>query len=141
MWENLLRVDWKRLHHAYGRADGVPRILREMISPNKMTRAQGWDAWWGAVNHQGDYYDSTVAAVPFLIEAVTHPDIPDRVAILNYFRMRWVEAPEYGGDPLVDAPPMLSDAEFAEISDRLILRSSAGYPDGSAERQPDRKRK
>jgi hypothetical protein len=32
MWENLLRVDWKNLHHAYGRADDAPAMLWHMMS-------------------------------------------------------------------------------------------------------------
>src|SRR5262245_27846651 len=105
MWDNLVLVDWSRLTHAYGPAQDTPSILRNMIAHGGAARAAGWDAFWGATNHQGDYYDSTVAAIPFLIEAVAQPDTPDRAAILYYFRDRWLDAPAYGGDPLVTDPP------------------------------------
>lgn len=105
MWDDLLRVDWGRLTHAYGWAQGMPEILRKMIARDETARAEGWDAFWGAINHQGDYYDSTVAAIPFLIEAVADSGTPERANILRYFRDRWLEAPEYGGDPLVPEPP------------------------------------
>src|SRR5438105_879458 len=118
MWDNLFRVDWGRLTHAYGRARGVPNILINMVSRDEKARAEGWDAFWGGINHQGDFYDSTVAAVPFLIEAVSHPEIPGRASLLNYFRERWLDAPQYGGDPALAEPPggvdeptpMLTDA-------------------------------
>ena len=121
MWENLLRVNWNRLTHAYGWARSVPTILLNMISLDEKTRAAGWDAFWGAVNHQGDFYDSTVAAIPLLTEAVNHPKVPDRASILYYFRHRWLDAPQYGGDPMLAEPPggideptpMRSDAELA----------------------------
>src|SRR5579883_1667775 len=124
MWENLARVRWDRLSHAYGRATDVPRILRNMTAADEAVRKAGWDRFWGAVNHQGDFYDSTVAAVPFLIDALTRDEVPCRVTILDYFRGRWLEAPEYGGDPYVPEPPggfdeptpVLTDAEFAAVS-------------------------
>ncbi len=105
MWENLDRVDWGRLTHAYGWATDAPAILRKMVSPDEAARAKGWDGFWGSLNHQGDFYDSTVAAIPFLIGALAHPEVPDRVHILTALRQRWLDAPEYGGDPLVPEPP------------------------------------
>jgi hypothetical protein len=105
MWDNLLRVDWDRLKHAYGWAWDVPSMLRGMIADDEKVRVKAWGDFEAEVNHQGDFYDSTVAAVPFLIEAAANPDTPDRVAILDYCRDRWVDAPRYGGDALVPDPP------------------------------------
>ena len=116
MWDNLLRVDWGRLTHAYGWARDAPAILHNMISHDETARAAGWDAFWGAINHQGDYYDATVAAIPFLIEAVAHPDTPERPAILYCFRELWLEAPLYGGDPLVADPPGGTDIPTPMLS-------------------------
>jgi hypothetical protein len=121
MWDNLLRVNWSGLTHAYGWAQDMPTILRNMTASDESTRAAGWDTFWGAINHQGDFYDSTVAAIPFLIEAVAHPGTPERDRILSYFRDRWLDAPFYGGDPLVVEPPggmdipipMLTHGKFA----------------------------
>jgi hypothetical protein len=122
MWETLHRIDWARLTHAYGWARGVPKILRDMVSHDEKARASGWDAFWGSLNHQGDFYDSTVAVIPFLIEALAHGDIPCRASILDSFRQRWLDAPNYGGDPLVEEPlggideptPCVTDCDAAE---------------------------
>jgi HEAT repeats len=122
MWDNLRRVDWGRLTHAYGWARDVPGMLRGMIADGEGTRAKAWDRFQGAVNHQGDFYDSTVAVVPFLIEAVANPATPGRIGVLHYFRDRWREAPSYGGDAVVPEPPggvdlpipLLTDEAFAQ---------------------------
>src|SRR5262249_14454134 len=105
VWEQLFRVDWGRVTHAYGWARDVPTILHNMIATNQATRDRGWDGFWGSINHQGSFYDATVAAIPFLVEAVANPRTPKRSQILYYFRDRWLEAPEYGGDPGVNEPP------------------------------------
>lgn len=105
MWEQLRRVEWARLTHAYGYAHDVPKILRRMVSSDTSERAAGWDAFWGSLNHQGDFYDSTVAVIPFLIDSLNYGDVPCREGILDCLRQRWLDAPEYGGDPLASAPP------------------------------------
>jgi hypothetical protein len=38
---------------------------------------------WGAVHHQGDVYDCTVAAIPFLIEAAANPDARGRAEVVK----------------------------------------------------------
>ncbi|VTR96646.1 hypothetical protein [Tuwongella immobilis] len=105
MWERLHQVDWAKLGHAYGSAQGTPRALRQMISPDPTVQNAGWEFFWGTLNHQGDYYNSTVATIPFLIEALENPAIAGRVEILHIFASRWRDAPNYGGDPYVPTPP------------------------------------
>jgi hypothetical protein len=117
MWETLPRIDWAQLTHAYGRARDVPKILRNMVSQDEKERESGWGAFWGSLNHQGDFYDSTVAAIPFLIEALNHDNIPCRAGILDAFRHRWLDAPSYGGDPLVEEPPGGVDEPTPVVSD------------------------
>src|SRR5215475_12943234 len=125
MWDNLLRVDWGRLTHAYGWAREVPDTLCGMIAYDEEVREQAWDDFWGAINHQGDFYDSTVAAVPFLIEAVGDPGTPGRVAILDYCRDRWLEAPQYGGDALVPEPPGGVDHPTPFLDDQAFAARQA----------------
>jgi hypothetical protein len=104
-----------------------------MVAPDQTARDQGWQEFFGAINHQGDFYDSSVAAIPFLIDAAEHPDTPQRTDILYYFRDRWLDAPEYGGDPVVTEPPggvdiptpMRSAGPFASVL-RLFGKSAKG---------------
>src|SRR6185436_9851956 len=69
------------LRHAYGSAEGVPGWVRGLVDSDPAVREESLDAMYGAVHHQGDIYDSTVAAVPYLIEALTTPGLPGRDGI------------------------------------------------------------
>jgi HEAT repeat protein len=138
VWDNLFRVDWGRLTHAYGCACDTPTILRNMVAADQATRAEGWDAFWGSINHQGNFYDSTVAVIPFLIEAVAQPDTPERAEILDYFRGRWLNAPEYGGDPLVTEPPGGTDVPIPMFTDEELVAWQKQPPPGEgAEQESD----
>jgi HEAT repeat protein len=130
MWENMLRVDWARLSHAYGYARNVPEILRQIIAPEDKARDEGWNGFCGVVNHQGDFYDSTVAAIPFLVEAVDRPEVPDRTRILNYFRKRWLDAPQYGGDPVLAEPPGGVDEPTPLLTDAQIAATQQARDEG-----------
>lgn len=111
MWDDLLRVDWAQLGHAYGSASDVPKILCDMISADPKTREEGWQLFDDSLNHQGSCYNSTRAALPFLVEAVGNPEVPVRTRLLEYFRKRWLEAPIQGGDL-----PMSTEGEPAVAS-------------------------
>jgi hypothetical protein len=131
VWDNLFRVDWGRLTHAYGFARDTPTILRNMIARDQATRAEGWDAFWGAINHQGSFYDSTVAVIPFLIEAVAQPDTPGRAQILDCFRSCWLAAPDYGGDPMVTEPPGGTDVPIPMLTDEELAATPKQPPSGA----------
>ncbi len=81
MFKGLDDIDWESLRHAYGSAEDVPGWVRGLVDSDPAVREESHDAMYGAVHHQGDVYDSTVAAVPFLVEALTVPGLPGREAI------------------------------------------------------------
>lgn len=78
MLEGLDAIAWGELEHAYGSADDVPEILRQL--------AEGDDeALWelfGNIWHQGTVYSATSPAVPFLVEILDAEPAP-RARILN----------------------------------------------------------
>ncbi|MFE3459926.1 hypothetical protein ACFXKD_20470 [Nocardiopsis aegyptia] len=74
----LDEIDWAALHHAYGPATDVPDMLRGLASGDAKAMAD----FVGAVHHQGDVYDSTVAAVPFLLRAAERVEGTDRAELL-----------------------------------------------------------
>ncbi|GIM97430.1 HEAT repeat domain-containing protein [Paractinoplanes toevensis] len=84
MFTGLDDLDWAALRHAYGTAEGVPELLRGLLDPDPATREVALDAMYGAVHHQGSVYDSTVAAVPFLLEALRTPALPGRAGIAEF---------------------------------------------------------
>ncbi|MEU8005178.1 hypothetical protein AB0B66_28815 [Catellatospora sp. NPDC049111] len=105
MFAGLDDIDWESLTHAYGSAADVPDWLRGLADPDPAVREQSLDAMYGAVHHQGDVYDSTVAAVPFLIEALTAPDLPGRAGIAELLTSiadidGWQDAAELDEDGL-----------------------------------------
>jgi hypothetical protein len=66
------------LRHAYGSAEDVPGLLRGLASADPVERETALDGMYGAVHHQGEVYDSTLACVPFLLALVASGDVADR---------------------------------------------------------------
>lgn len=71
--------------HAYGSAEGVPDILQGLVSEDADEREIALDGLHGAVHHQGDIYDSTVACLPFLFDVVADATVAGRGAVAELF--------------------------------------------------------
>ncbi|BFU47910.1 hypothetical protein [Krasilnikovia sp. MM14-A1004] len=83
MFAGLDEVGWSSLTHAYGPATAMPKVIRGLIARDKRVRAWAGDYMWGAVHHQGDVYECTVAAIPFLVEAASAPRAKGRGTVLR----------------------------------------------------------
>jgi hypothetical protein len=85
MLEGLDDVPWRRLKHAYGRADDVPDLLRALTTRQRLKRGEESALWhlFGNIHHQGTIYEATAYAVPFLLALVASRRTPDRVGILQ----------------------------------------------------------
>ncbi|UYQ64374.1 HEAT repeat domain-containing protein [Streptomyces peucetius] len=83
MFAGIDEVEWASLEHAYGPADDVPELLRGLASADPAERENALDGMYGAVHHQGDVYDSTLACIPFLMELVADPDVRDRGCVVE----------------------------------------------------------
>ncbi|MEW1774090.1 hypothetical protein [Streptomyces sp. NPDC086777] len=70
VFAGLDQVDWARLHHAYGSAEDVPALLRDLASPVEETAAGAEEELWSSIVHQGTVYAATAPAVPFLARLV-----------------------------------------------------------------------
>lgn len=67
-------VDWASLHHAYGSAEDVPGMLRDLHRPEKATEAA--DDLLTHIHHQGGCVDTSAApAVPYVLRAAADPGI------------------------------------------------------------------
>ncbi|MDC0767075.1 HEAT repeat domain-containing protein [Streptomyces sp. HD] len=84
MFTGIDDVDWASMGHAYtDSATDVPDLLRDLASDDPARREVALDGMYGAVHHQGDVYDSTVACIPFLFELVTVEAVADRGAVVH----------------------------------------------------------
>ncbi|MFD6275156.1 hypothetical protein ACFWFI_06230 [Streptomyces sp. NPDC060209] len=86
MFTGIDDVDWASMGHAYGDASDVPDLLRGLASSDAAEREIALDGMHGAVHHQGDVYDSTVACIPFLFELVGTVGLPGRGEIVDLLR-------------------------------------------------------
>ncbi len=84
MLEGLDRIDWSSLEHAYGPAEDVPDLIRDLASDEAGTREQARSALWSNVIHQGTVYSATSHAVPFLIELLESATVQDKAELLVY---------------------------------------------------------
>jgi hypothetical protein len=83
VFEGFEQVPWSSLQHAYGPAGDVLIALPELASDDAEERENALGFFWHSVHHQGDIYDSTIAALPFLVRAAVAADFPDRAGILD----------------------------------------------------------
>lgn len=81
MLDGLENVDWGSLTHAYGEATDVPPLLRSLLSSDAKERERAVDDLFGNIWHQGTVYPATAAAVPFLYELLTAPEVPSKTDI------------------------------------------------------------
>ncbi|MFH8369848.1 hypothetical protein [Streptomyces sp. NPDC018031] len=86
MFTGMKDVDWASMSHAYGDASDVPDLLLGLASADAAEREIALDGMYGAVHHQGDVYDSTVACIPFLFELVATAGAPGRGDVVGLLR-------------------------------------------------------
>lgn len=87
MLERLDQIPWADLSHAYGDASDVPELIRDLASPDPARRDGALWALYGNIWHQGTVYEATAYAVPFLIELLTIPAVPDKAGILRLLQV------------------------------------------------------
>lgn len=95
MLAGLDEIDWLKLGDAYGPADTVADAIRELLSDEAEQRENARWSLSSTIYHQGDIFDSTAAAIPFLIEIFTSDSAPDR-SELGYFIEAIAQAAEIG---------------------------------------------
>jgi hypothetical protein len=100
VFAGLEELPWPDLHHAYGPAVEVPGWARGLVDPDPVAREYALDAMYGAVHHQGDVYDCTIAVLPFLLRIAATAGLPGRVEVIT------LVASIGGAD---DDPGLLSD--------------------------------
>ncbi|OKK06502.1 PBS lyase [Streptomyces sp. CB03234] len=121
MFTGIDEVDWASLGHAYGPADDVPELLRGLASPDPVEREVALDGMYGAVHHQGDVYDSTLACIPFLLELVATPGVQDRGCIVELLTS--IGGIDLGGDDELDELDP-DDEEFEDAANYAMAAAA-----------------
>jgi hypothetical protein len=82
MLDRLDCIPWQCLHHAYGSADDVPRLLRALAQSGRQ-QEDALRELFGNIWHQGTVYEASPYAVPFLVELAAEPSLTRRDEILG----------------------------------------------------------
>jgi HEAT repeat protein len=122
-------VDWASLRHAYGRAQDVPGWLRGLASADAAEREAALDGMYGAVHHQGDVYDSTLACIPFLFALVECPRVRDRGGLVELLASIGRE-----GETRKDTDGTCATAYGAVLAGAEAFARLAGDPDAGVRR-------
>lgn len=76
-------VDWDSLTHAYGPAEDVPQLLRELRSHDAEVVDGAIHELFSNIFHQGTRYQASAYAVPFLLELAADPAVARRHQIVH----------------------------------------------------------
>jgi hypothetical protein len=133
MLEGVDEIDWSSLDHAYGAAEDVPALLRDLVSGDSAVRKNASYELAGNIYHQGTVYSATCVALPFLIELLATPGVPDKSDIATHI-LKIAEG--HGGPSYLDHHGMSLEADRSrgpEIVERIralvspILKELSSY--------------
>lgn len=127
MVDGLDDIDWAEMRHAYGPADAIPDAIRGMVAKKKRRRAWASDYMFGAVHHQGDVYECTVAAIPFLVEAAMRPRRRGRSSVLKLLAS--IGSADVDDLRALDDPP--AGVHDAAVVDRSLHRRAHAMIDAA----------
>lgn len=105
-------IRWHDLRHAYGPASEVPNLLRMLTSEDEEVRHSAWEDLYSCLCHQGDIYQATVQAVPFLLRLLDAPSLPGKYDLLVF-----LEAVASGTPWLTEDHPWMEETLASEGRD------------------------
>lgn len=83
MFEHMESIVWDQLDHAYGRANDVPDLLRNLISKDPEVREEAFNELFSNIWHQGTIYRATSFTIPTLVELLEHSKTPDKERVAH----------------------------------------------------------
>ena len=113
---------WSELQHAYGEAGDIPALLQKVQfdpTPRANPEDEPWFTLWSSLCHQGDVYNASYAAVPYLVRLALEaegPIAPDFFELPNEIEIarKAGRGPELSSDlekDYLDAIVKLSEVE------------------------------
>ncbi|WP_157739979.1 hypothetical protein [Micromonospora narathiwatensis] len=103
---DLDSIDWASLTHAYGSAEDVPGLIRDLRSSDAEVRSAAMYELYGNIYHQGTRYEASAYAVPFLLELLADPATPARHEVIQLLSCLAVGYTPYdipaGGFPIAE---------------------------------------
>ncbi|MFG1808777.1 hypothetical protein [Streptomyces sp. NPDC049040] len=103
--DELDRVDWHALTHAYGPADNVPGNIRALYWGGEEAAEEAMGELWSTIRHQNPAFTASAPAVPFLVHALVHvgarrADLLMLLATLADHYPEDVHSPYWTGSPV-----------------------------------------
>lgn len=77
---------WAELEHAYGGAEDIPALLLALAAANDDDADRLWEDAMSALMHQGDLFDATFAALPYVVALAADGQPTMRLFYLDYAR-------------------------------------------------------
>lgn len=120
---------WGELAHAYGTAEDIPALLRQLDElPGSEGDQEPWFSLWSSLAHQNDVYSASFAAVPHVVRALSRSPSTADISYLQFPAVveAWRQAQG------VDIPEDLSADYFAALAElpRLVAQASSREWDG-----------
>src|SRR6478609_164622 len=84
MLEELNAVEWSALEEALGAPTEIPDLIRALASSKRKERSEAFVALEDErIVHQGTRYSAALASVPFLLQLLREPTVPDKDLLLR----------------------------------------------------------
>jgi hypothetical protein len=90
--DGLDAVPWSRLEHAFGSADDVPEMIRDLRSPSEREREEALEALRTTIWHQETVYSATPHAVPFLARVALDEAVDSTTRLWLVHLLAWISA-------------------------------------------------
>ncbi|WUH91491.1 hypothetical protein OG900_16165 [Streptomyces sp. NBC_00433] len=97
--DELGRVPWHELGHAFGSADDVPRQIRALYLGDEEAAREAIYELHGTIHHQGSIYPASAPAVPFLAHAALYARDSLRAELLTLLATLADHLPEDTASP------------------------------------------
>lgn len=116
-------IDWPQFSHAYGPADDVPQLLKDLQSTDPEVYKTAFTKCWSNIYHQGSRYSASVEAIPFIYALLDSPATKDRESLLYLITSLAIGHPDWSvpnGIGIDNWEKSIAEIEKPEYRDRAM---------------------